>query len=100
MPGPIPEQVIEEVAHHFDIVDLIGEYVQLKRQGRSYLGLCPFHHEKTPSFTVDPDRQLFYCFGCQAGGNVFTFVQKKENLSFVEAVHFLADRAGITIAQG
>lgn len=91
--------LIEEVRRRSDIVEVISEYVALNKRGRDYLGLCPFHHEKTPSFHVSPDKGLFYCFGCQAGGNVFTFLQKQENLTFFEALKLLADRAGILLSE-
>ena len=92
-----PEEVVEEVGRANDIVDLVGQYVKLKRQGNRYTGLCPFHNEKTPSFSVSPDMQLYYCFGCGAGGNVFTFVMEYESYSFQEAIEYLADRAGIEL---
>ena len=91
------EELIEEVRNSNDIVDIISQYVILKRSGRNYFGLCPFHKEKSPSFSVSPDKQIFHCFGCGAGGNVFHFVSKIENLNFVESVQSLADRAGITL---
>ena len=100
MSSRIPEKIIDEINQRVQLVDIIGETVQLKKQGNRYLGLCPFHNEKTPSFTVDPERQLFYCFGCQAGGNLFGYVQKRDNLTFVEAVRQLADQAGIPIPEG
>ncbi len=87
----------EEVRTKTDIVAVISEYVKLKKTGRSYTGLCPFHAEKTPSFSVDPERQLFYCFGCNTGGNVFTFLMKKDGLTFQEALKLLADRAGVRL---
>lgn len=93
----IPQEKIEEVRLASDIVDVISAYVRLKRRGKSYVGLCPFHQEKTPSFHVAPDKQMYYCFGCQEGGNVFTFVMKTENVSFAEAVRSLAQQAGIEI---
>jgi DNA primase len=93
----ISGSLIEEVRNYFDIVEVISSYIDLKKAGKNYLGLCPFHSEKTPSFTVTPDKQLFYCFGCQSGGNVFTFIMQIENLSFPEAVRFLADKANIKI---
>ncbi len=93
----IPEDKIEEVRSASDIVDVISTYVRLKRRGKSYVGLCPFHKEKTPSFHVTPDKQMFYCFGCHEGGNVFTFVMRTEKVSFVEAVRTLANRAGIEL---
>lgn len=88
---------IEEVRSKNDIVEVVSEYVSLEKKGHRYWGLCPFHAEKTPSFSVIPDKQFFYCFGCQAGGNVIGFIQKKDNLSFVEAVKALAKRARIPI---
>ncbi len=91
------EDVIEEVRAANDIIDVIGNYVNLKRRGASYQGLCPFHHEKTPSFSVTPDKQIFHCFGCGVGGNVIRFIMKIENIGFTEAVEFLADRANITL---
>ena len=93
----IPEDKIEEVRSASDIVDVISAYVRLKRRGKSYVGLCPFHKEKTPSFHVTPDKQMFYCFGCQEGGNVFSFLMKTEKVSFIEAVKTLANRAGIEL---
>ena len=93
----IPQEVIERVRAETDIVGLIGSYVKLKRSGKSFVGLCPFHQEKTPSFNVSPDRQAYYCFGCGAGGNVITFIMNYENLSFPEAVNQLAERLGIRI---
>ena len=93
------EDVIEEVRSRNDIVGVISEYVKLQRKGSSYFGLCPFHNEKSPSFSVSPDKQMYYCFGCGAGGNVFTFIQEYENYSFPEAMKFLAERAGITLPE-
>ncbi len=93
----IPEEKIEEVRTATDIVDVISAYVRLKRRGKSYVGLCPFHKEKTPSFHVTPEKQMFYCFGCHEGGNVFSFVMKTEKVSFIEAVRTLANRAGIEL---
>lgn len=93
------EDVIEEVRSRNDIVSVISEYVKLQRKGSSYFGLCPFHNEKSPSFSVSPDKQMYYCFGCGAGGNVFTFIQEYENYSFPEAMKFLAERAGITLPE-
>ncbi|MHB1420639.1 MAG: DNA primase [Bacillota bacterium] len=97
--GPIPEEIIAEIRQHVDIVEFISEYVLLKRRGHSYTGLCPFHQEKTPSFTVSHEKQMFYCFGCKTGGNVYTFLMKQENLTFTEAVQRLADRTGIEVPQ-
>jgi DNA primase len=93
----ISDNVIERVRGCFDIVEVVSAYIDLKKTGKNYLGLCPFHSEKTPSFTISPERQLFYCFGCQSGGNLFTFIMQMENLSFPEAVRFLATKAGINI---
>lgn len=93
----IDQSVIEEIKARNDIVDLISSYVSLKRAGSNMLGLCPFHSEKTPSFTVFPARQGYYCFGCGAGGDVITFVRQIENLEYVPALEFLAKRVGITI---
>lgn len=94
-----PDDVIEEVRTRNDIVDIIGQYVNLKKKGANYFGLCPFHNEKSPSFSVSPGKQMYYCFGCGAGGNVITFLMEYENYSFVEAVKMLADRAGITLPE-
>jgi DNA primase len=95
--GSIPEDKIEEVRRRTDIVSLIGEYVALKKAGRNYLGLCPFHREKTPSFTVSPDKQMFYCFGCSEGGNGVSFLMKLNHLTFPEAVRHLAGKVGVVI---
>ncbi len=94
-----PDEVVEEVRSRNDIVDVIGSYVKLQKKGSSYFGLCPFHNEKSPSFSVSRDKQMYYCFGCGAGGNVFTFLMEYENFSFVEALKFLADRAGVQLPQ-
>lgn len=91
------ESLIEEVRSRNDIVELIGSYVKLKKQGSNYMGLCPFHSEKSPSFSVSAAKQMYYCFGCHVGGNVITFVQEYENYSFVEAIRYLGERAGIEI---
>ncbi|MCK6623340.1 MAG: DNA primase [Calditrichaceae bacterium] len=93
----IPESIIDRIRESVNIVDVIGRYVTLKKRGRNYLGLCPFHTEKTPSFNVNPEKQIFHCFGCGTGGNVFTFLMRYENLSFVDAVKRLADETGIKI---
>ena len=99
MNGSIPDDKIEEVRSRADIASLIGEYVTLKKAGRNYLGLCPFHREKTPSFTVSPDKQMFYCFGCSEGGNVFSFLMKLNRLTFPEAVRHLAKKVGVVIPE-
>ena len=94
-----PDEIIEEVRNQNDIVDVISEYVKLQKKGANYFGLCPFHNEKSPSFSVSPGKQMYYCFGCGEGGNVISFVMKYENYSFIEAVQMLASRAGIELAQ-
>ncbi len=94
-----PDELIEEIRTRNDIVDIISGYVRLQKKGSSYFGLCPFHNEKSPSFSVSRQKQMYYCFGCGAGGNVFTFLMEYENFSFVEAVKFLADRAGIQLPE-
>ncbi len=94
-----PESLIDEIRYKNDIVEVIGENVTLKKAGRRYTGLCPFHSEKSPSFSVDADKQLYYCFGCHEAGNVFTFVQKINNYTFPEAVKYLADRAHIELPE-
>lgn len=91
------DEIIEEVRQTNDIVDIISQYVHLKRSGRNFFGLCPFHNEKSPSFSVSPDRQIFHCFGCGVGGNVFTFLTKIEGISFIEAVQTLAERSNIQL---
>ena len=91
------DDIIEEVRMKNDIVDVISQYVRLTRRGSSYFGLCPFHNEKTPSFSVTPSKQMYYCFGCGAGGNVYNFVMEYENYSFGEALSHLADRAGVEL---
>ena len=94
-----PEELIEEVRSRNDIVDVISGYVKLKKSGSNYFGLCPFHNEKSGSFSVSPVKQMYYCFGCGAGGNVITFIMEYENYSFMEAVKFLADRVGIELPE-
>ena len=91
------DDIIEEIISRNDIVDVISQYVTLKRSGRNFLGLCPFHKEKTPSFSVSPDKQIFHCFGCGVGGNVVHFVSKIENLNFKESLEMLADKAGMAL---
>ena len=93
------DELIEEVRSRNDIVDVIGSYVRLKKKGSTYFGLCPFHNEKTGSFSVSPNKQMYYCFGCGAGGNVFTFLMQYENFTFGEAMQSLADRVGIELPQ-
>ena len=93
------DDIIEEVRQKNDIVDVVSQYVKLTRKGSSYFGLCPFHNEKTPSFSVTPGKQMYYCFGCGAGGNVFNFIMEYENYTFGEALKHLADRAGVKLPQ-
>ena len=93
----IPEEKISEIKNAADIVDVVSESVLLKKAGKNYMGLCPFHSEKTPSFTVSPDKQIFHCFGCSTGGNVFSFLMKQEGFSFPEAARHLAKRYGVDI---
>ena len=95
----IPSHIIQEITDKCDIVDFISKYVRLKRSSGEYVGLCPFHGEKTPSFHVSPDKQLYHCFGCGEGGTIINFVMKMENLSFLEAVKFLGERAGVAIPE-
>lgn len=92
-----PDELIEEIRMKNDIVDVVSGYVKLQKKGSSHFGLCPFHNEKSPSFSVSGSKQMYYCFGCGAGGNVFTFIMEYENYSFHEAVKFLADRAGVSL---
>jgi len=93
----IPEQKIDEIRNSADIVDIISGHVQLKKRGKNFVGLCPFHQEKTPSFTVSEDKQIYHCFGCGNGGNIFKFLMEFKNISFVEAVEEIADNLGIKI---
>ena len=97
--GRIPEETIQAIRDRIDIVALIGRYVDLKKAGRNHKGRCPFHEEKTPSFNVNPDRQIFHCFGCQVGGNVMKFLMLYENLSFPEAVRTLASECGVEVPE-
>ena len=99
MSGPFDDTLLREVRERTSIVSVIGDYVSLKKAGNSHKGLCPFHNERTPSFTVHEDRQFFYCFGCQTGGDAIRFLQELNGYSFVEAVKSLADRAGIAIPE-
>jgi len=94
-----PEELIEEIRQKNDIVDVISGYVKLQKKGSSYFGLCPFHNEKSPSFSVSRSKQMYFCFGCGAGGNVFTFIMEYENFTFVEAVKMLAERAGVDLPE-
>ncbi len=94
-----PDDTVEEVRMRNDIVNIIGSYIRLKKSGSNYVGLCPFHNEKTPSFTVSPSKQMYHCFGCGVGGNVYTFIMEYENYTFVEALKYLAERAGIKLPE-
>ncbi len=91
------ESLIDEIKVNNDIVDIISQYVVLKRSGRNFSGLCPFHKEKTPSFSVSPDKQIFHCFGCGVGGDVITFICKIENVNYKEAIEILAEKSGIAL---
>jgi DNA primase len=93
----IPERKVEEVRSSVDIVDIISEHVQLKKRGRNFIGICPFHQEKTPSFIVSSEKQIYHCFGCHAGGNVFKFLMDYESISFIEAVQEIARKSGIIL---
>ena len=93
----IPDHIIQEIAEKNDIYELVSQYVSLKRTGSSYIGLCPFHNEKTPSFSVSPQKGIFHCFGCGEGGNSIGFLMKIENISFYEAVKRLAERANVEL---
>jgi DNA primase len=100
VPGLIPEPVLEQIRQNNDVVEVIGSYFPLKRAGANFRALCPFHKEKTPSFNVNPQKQIWHCFGCGTGGNVFTFVMKYENLDFMSAVRRLAERGGVKLEYG
>ena len=93
----IPESKIEEIRASASVVDVVSEFVQLRKRGKNYIGLCPFHNEKTPSFTVSEEKQIFHCFGCHTGGNVFKFLMEYNKISFVEAVQVLAEQLGIEL---
>lgn len=99
MAKTIPDEFIESIRERVDIVEVIGEYVVLKQLGRNYIGLCPFHTEKTPSFHVSPEKQMYYCFGCGTGGNLYTFLMQQEHLTFPEAVTYLAQRVGVALPE-
>ena len=94
-----PDELVEEVRDKNDIVDVVGSYVHLTKKGNTYFGLCPFHNEKTPSFSVTPGKQMYYCFGCGAGGNVYSFIMNYENATFPEAVKILADRVNVALPE-
>ena len=94
---PLPEQFMQDLKMRSDITDIVSSYVNLRRAGRNLVGLCPFHGEKTPSFNVYPENGSFYCFGCNVGGDVITFVRRIENLDYMEAVRLLAQRADAVV---
>ena len=89
--------LVDEIKSRIDIYDLISEYVDLKRSGSNFKGLCPFHSEKTPSFMVSPSKQIFHCFGCNKGGDIFSFIMNYDNMTFNEALSHLADKVGVKI---
>src|ERR1700687_1820835 len=99
MAGRIPDETLQAIRERVSIVEVVSGYVSLKKAGRNFLGLCPFHGEKTPSFTVSDERGLFHCFGCGAGGTVFTFLMRADRITFPEAVEALARRAGVALPQ-
>ena len=94
-----PQNFLDELIARSDIVDVVGSYVQLTRKGSNLFGLCPFHSEKTGSFSVSPDKQIYHCFGCKKGGGVINFIMEIENLSYPDAIRFLAQRAGMTVPE-
>ena len=95
----IPQETIQEIIGKIDIIDIIDSFVKLKRRGANYLGLCPFHNEKSPSFTVSPSKEIYKCFGCGKSGNAITFVMEHEKYSYVEALRWLADRYNIEVKE-
>ena len=99
MSSYIDEEIVERIKDNIDIVDLISDYVQLKKTGANYIGLCPFHNEKTPSFTVSDVKNIFHCFGCGEGGDGVSFIMKRENLDYPQALRFLAEKMNIEIVE-
>ena len=95
----LPQSFLDDLIARNDIVDVVGSYVALQQKGSNLFGLCPFHNEKTPSFSVSPSKQIFHCFGCKKGGDVITFVKEIENLSYIEAVQFLAKRVNLEVPE-
>ena len=93
----IPQEILDRIIDALDIVEVVSEYVPLKKTGRNFKACCPFHNEKTPSFVVSPEKQIYHCFGCSAGGNAIGFIMKQENISFPEAVEKAAARVGIEL---
>jgi len=94
----IPANIVEQIKNRADVLDVVSDVVQLKQRGRNYFGLCPFHDEKTPSFSVNPAKGIFHCFGCGKGGNAVTFIMEHENIEYVEALKRLAERYGFEIS--
>ena len=99
MAGRIPETILEDILSRIDIVEVISSYLPLKRAGRNFKAPCPFHHEKTPSFLVSPDRQIYHCFGCGESGNAFRFLMRFERMEFPEAVETLAKKVGVLLPE-
>src|SRR3989338_3375702 len=97
--GLIPEEIIAQVLERCDIVETVSSYIPVKSAGRNFKALCPFHHEKTPSFVVSPDKQIYHCFGCNSGGNVFNFVREYEKIDFIDAVKMLAEKTGVKLPE-
>src|SRR6188508_2322604 len=95
----IPQETIQQIQNRIDIVEIVGGFVRLKRRGTNYLGLCPFHNEKTPSFTVSPSKEIFKCFGCGKSGNTISFIMEHEKLAYVEALRWLAARYNIEVEE-
>src|SRR5512138_2709229 len=95
----ITPQTIQQITNRIDIIDVIGEFIKLKKRGANYLGLCPFHGEKTPSFTVSPSKEIYKCFGCGRSGNSISFIMEHEKYSYVEALKWLANKYGIEIEE-
>ena len=93
----IPQHIIDQVRDTAEIYDIVSEYVDLKQRGNNFFGLCPFHNEKTPSFSISPEKEIFHCFGCGAGGNSITFLMDYEKISFIEALEKIADKYGISL---
>ncbi|MBN2882109.1 MAG: DNA primase, partial [Clostridia bacterium] len=94
-----PDTVIEEIIEKNDIVDVVSDYVKINRKGKDYFGLCPFHNEKTPSFSVVPAKQIYYCFGCGKGGNVLNFISSIENIEYIDAIKMMAERASVSLPE-
>src|SRR4030042_4329327 len=97
MAARIPEEMINQITDKLDIAEVVGGYVALTKKGNRYWGLCPFHSEKTPSFSVTPDKGVYYCFGCHKGGSVLTFIMEVEKMTFLEAVELAAKKAGVEL---